>query len=265
MNLDSFDPISLADIKAVQLMSRIDQKYLTSLRQLPELLQRIAGSYYVQRIGGEAEADYRTLYFDTADLAMYTQHHNRKLHRQKLRVRTYRSTLTTFFELKDKDNKGRTRKTRIPIPPQLFDNALSLPEVSDFVNSSAIFPAGLLLPQLENSFRRITLADKGLHERVTIDCGIRFRNRLTGLAHDLSPLVVIEVKHEVGAPPSPIRQSLRDLRIPPCRISKYCIGTLLTNPDAKANRFKPKLRYINQILGQADIAQPQSQSINLNP
>lgn len=248
MNLDSFDTITLANIKAVQLMSRVDQKYLTNIQRLPDLLQRIADSYFVQRIDGDAEAEYRTLYFDTASLAMYTQHHNRKLRRQKLRVRTYRSTLTTFFELKDKDNKGKTRKTRIAIPPQHFDGALALPEVAGFVNSSAQFPIDSLVPQLENSFRRITLADKGLHERVTIDYGIRFRNRQTGLDCDLSPLVVIEVKHEVGAPPSAIRQSLRDLRIPPCRISKYCIGTVLTNPNAKANRFKPKLRYIDQLI-----------------
>ena len=30
-------------------------------------------------------------------------------------------------------------------------------------------------------------------------------------------------------------------------MSKYCIGTALTTPTVKHNRFKPKLLYINKI------------------
>lgn len=263
-------PIGLDDMKAVRLMNRMDQKYIAPAVLLEPLLQRIAADYYVQRIpsapdtqnpeskiqSSELIAPYRTLYFDTADLAMYTMHHNQKLNRQKLRVRTYRSTDTTFFEIKNKDNKGKTRKVRIPIDVSLFDNALEVPEVQDFVNKNTPYSTqainhssnqAILYPTLENRFDRITLVDRGMSERVTIDHGIRFHNRATQRDADIAHALVIEVKHEVGAPTSAIERALHDLHIQPRRMSKYCIGTALTNPNAKHNRFKSKLLYINKI------------------
>lgn len=240
-------PIGLDDMKAVRLMNRVDQKYIAPATALEPLLEHIADRYLVQHIGDNPVAPYRTLYFDTPDLAMYTMHHNQKLNRQKLRVRTYRSTDTTFFEIKNKDNKGKTRKIRIPIDVSLFDSALEVSEVRDFVASHTPYPLAALHPCLENRFDRITLVDKGMSERITIDLGIRFHNRATGLDADIARALVIEVKHEVGAPTSAIERALHDLHVLPRRMSKYCIGTALTNPTAKHNRFKPKLLYINKI------------------
>ena len=251
--LAQMQPIGLDDMKAVRLMNRVDQKYMASADQLEPLLDRIADGYYVQHIDGEALAPYRTLYFDTDDLTMYTMHHNQKLNRQKLRVRTYRSTDTTFFEIKNKDNKRKTRKVRIPIEAAKFDHVAEIPEVCDFVdkNTPYTFIPHLspltLHPCLENSFKRITLVDKAMSERVTIDSDIRFHNRATGNDSDISRLLVIEVKHEVGAPMSAIERALHEMHILPRRMSKYCIGTALTNPSVKHNRFKPKLLFIDKI------------------
>jgi hypothetical protein len=50
-----------------------------------------------------------------------------------------------------------------------------------------------------------------------------------------------------GNIPSYFKQVLLDMRIHPYRISKYCLGTMLTNPDVKMNRFKKKLRYIDKL------------------
>ena len=138
--LNQMTPIGLEDMKAVRLMNRVDQKYMAPAGVLKELLGRVADGYYVQHIEDEPLAPYRTLYFDTDDLRMYTMHHNQKLNRQKLRVRTYRSTNTTFFEIKNKDNKKKTRKVRIPIEASMFDGALEVPEVSDFVNKNTPYP-----------------------------------------------------------------------------------------------------------------------------
>ena len=242
-------PIGLDDMKAVRLMNRVDQKYMASVGQLDELLNRVSQSYYVQHIEGNPLAPYRTLYFDTDELAMYTMHHNRKLNRQKLRVRTYRSTDTTFFEIKNKDNKRKTRKVRIPIDVTMFYHVAEVPEVCRFVEQQTPYSFAKLHPCLENRFERITLVDKGMSERVTIDRGITFHNHATGIDSDISHLLVIEVKHEVGAPPSDIERALHQMHILPRRMSKYCIGTALTDPDAKYNRFKPKLRYIEKLKG----------------
>ena len=246
--LNQMTPIGLEDMKAVRLMNRVDQKYMAPAGVLEELLGRVADGYYVQHIEDEPLAPYRTLYFDTDDLQMYTMHHNQKLNRQKLRVRTYRSTNTTFFEIKNKDNKKKTRKVRIPIEASMFDEALEVPEVSDFVNKNTPYPVASLHACLENRFERITLVDKGMSERVTIDSDIRFLNRATHLDADISGLMVIEVKHEVGAPMSDIERALHELHILPRRMSKYCIGTALTDPSAKKNRFKEKLLFINKTI-----------------
>ena len=246
--LAQMSPIGLDDMKAVRLMNRVDQKYMASVDHLGELLSRIADGYYIQHIDGDPLAPYKTLYFDTDDLLMYTMHHNRKLNRQKLRVRTYRSTDTTFFEIKNKDNKRKTRKVRIPIDVSMFDQALEVDEVQSFVNSGTPYQVASLHECLENSFERITLVDKAMSERVTIDSGIRFHNRATNIDADISRLMVIEVKHEVGAPMSDIERALHEMHILPRRMSKYCIGTALTDPGVKHNRFKPKLLYINKIM-----------------
>ena len=245
--LCQMDPIGLDDMKAVRLMNRVDQKYMAPASQLPLLLQLVANSYYVQQIEGNPIAPYRTLYFDTADLSMYTAHHNQKLNRQKLRVRRYRSTNTTFFEIMNKDNKKKTRKVRIPIAPEQFDRCLKVAEVASFVGTNTPYPIDHLVPCLENQFERITLVDKGMSERITIDSDIRFYNRDTGLEADIAHLLVIEVKHEASSTMSTIERALHQLHIQPRRMSKYCIGTALTNPMAKHNRFKPKLLYIDKI------------------
>lgn len=247
--LSKMPSIGLDDMKSVRLMNRIDQKYMATVDKLEELLSRIAEGYYVQHIDGNPLAPYKTLYFDTDDLRMYIMHHNKKLNRQKLRVRTYRSTNTTFFEIKNKDNKKKTHKVRIPIDVTLFDKALEVPEVKKFVDENTPYPVATLHECLENRFERITLVDKGMSERVTIDSGICFHNRATGIDADISRLLVIEVKHEVGAPTSDIERALHEMHILPRRMSKYCIGTALTDPTVKANRFKEKLLFIRKAIG----------------
>ena len=68
--LEQMAPIGLEEMKAVRLMNRVDQKYMASAEMLEALLERVAEDYYVQHIAGDPVAPYRTLYFDTDDLAI---------------------------------------------------------------------------------------------------------------------------------------------------------------------------------------------------
>jgi hypothetical protein len=178
---------------------------------------------------------------------MYTMHHNRKLNRQKLRTRCYRSSQTTYCEIKNKLNTGRTKKLRVPIRPDQYNRIFEDPAVVDFIRQNLRFDLDTLLPHVENEFTRITLVNKEKTERITIDGDIRFVNHHTGLSADISELVIIEVKQD-GHQASPFKKLLHELNIKPKRISKYCLGTLLTNPQAKHNRFKAKIRYINKLI-----------------
>lgn len=246
--------IGLEEAKAVRLMNRIERKYVASAGQLNGLLERMADNFFVQQVDGNRVALYHTLYFDTDGLEMYNMHHNGKLNRQKLRVRTYRSTDTTFFEIKNKDNKGRTSKMRLPMDVHMFNHPEEVPEIREFVETYTSYNFNYKLSTsnslhacLENTFERITLVNKRMGERVTFDSSIKFCNRATGRDADIGGLLVVEVKHETGTPVSDIEKVLREMHIIPRRMSKYCIGTALTDPMAKKNRFKPMMLYIDNL------------------
>ena len=72
-------------------------------------------------------------------------------------------------------------------------------------------------------------------------------NPVSGLQTTLPGLVVIELKRD-GNVPSLMTGIMLSLRLHPLKISKYCIGTALTTPGIKKNRFKAKIRKIEKIL-----------------
>lgn len=244
--LERFEPITLAEMQSVKLMNRIDTKYLVPRSMLPQVLARLSDHYFVQANADRRYAHYNTLYYDTPDAVMYRIHHDRKLLRQKLRARIYCDTQEAFCEIKTKNNKRRTKKKRVELPLQLFDNMLSNNEIHGFVEAKLWYNPDTLIPQVENEFDRITLVNRDRSERLTIDSELHFTNRATSRTADLPYLVIIELKQD-GNIPSFFKTVMLDMRIQPKRISKYCLGTVLTNPSVKSNRFKKKLRYIEKI------------------
>ena len=107
--LERFDPISLDEMSSIRLMNRIDSKYLANEDQLCRLLQLAKDDYMVQSINGILQSEYSTQYLDDRFNTMYLNHHNRRLTRQKVRIRTYVDTGDNFFEVKLKNNHGRTK------------------------------------------------------------------------------------------------------------------------------------------------------------
>jgi hypothetical protein len=63
--IESFNPISLEEMKSVKLMNRTDTKFVTNTSKLCELLKMAQHDYYVQEIDGERNLEYDTTYFDT--------------------------------------------------------------------------------------------------------------------------------------------------------------------------------------------------------
>lgn len=252
--LQQFEPITLQEMEAVKLMNRVDTKYVATLELLAEILELARDVYYAQEIAGERIAAYDTLYFDTPALDMYTEHHNRHLVRQKVRIRRYVGSPSTryedadltFLEVKNKNNKGRTKKKRIEVEDQLV---LERPtdDVCVFMDKRCRYQWITLMPQLRTAFRRITLVNKQKTERLTIDTELCWTNQQTGLERTYPRLVIIELKRD-GNSPSPMLGIMQQLRIHPMKISKYCVGTALTNPDVKRNRFKSKVRKIEKML-----------------
>ena len=247
--LQSMSSISLEEMSSVKLMNRVDSKFPMNRETLLRMASRWGEHFYVQECEGQRIARYRSLYFDTPDAVTYTMHHNRQLHRQKVRQRIYVDSNIAFLEIKNKKNTGRTKKKRIPIPVEQWGELYSSKESADFIREKVWVTDQPLAPRLENAFQRITLVNKAKTERVTIDFGIRFHNWLSGCDADVSDLVIVEVKQD-GSLPSKFKDFLRDARVKKKGLSKYCLGMLLTDEHLKYNRFKNKIRYVNKLTNQ---------------
>lgn len=247
--LSGMRPITLEEMKEVKLMNRTDTKYLTNRQTLKEMARLWESMFFVQEIDGRRSARYTTLYFDTPDALTYTIHHNQRLHRQKIRQRHYLDTGTLFLEVKNKINTGRTKKKRIEIPESAWGDLHSTPEMAEFLHQKVWVSDEPLTPRLQNHFQRVTLVNKARTERITIDSGIRFQNKVSQREADVSDLVIVEVKQD-GNKPSDFKRLLLDARVPQRGLSKYCLGMLLTDEQIKYNRFKDKIRYVGKLIGQ---------------
>ncbi len=241
--LGTYGPISLAEMSAVKLMNRIDAKFLIPLVQLKPLLETAASQYYVQVINDKPIAAYHTIYLDSDDHRMYNLHQVGRKVRQKIRVRTYEETGVTFLEIKNKNNKGRTKKKRIEVPD--FESVFHIDQASDFLEQQSWYTLDQLHPHVENFFDRITLINHGMTERLTIDLGLRFHNYELGTDADLGHCVVVELKRD-GLIHSPMQDIFLDMRIHPGGFSKYCIGCAFTNPSLRHNNFKVKMHRVER-------------------
>lgn len=244
--LNKFEPITLAEMDNVKLMNRIDTKFLISLDQLPYILSRAVEQYRIVEIDELRASPYSSIYFDTHDAEMYTMHHNGKLNRYKIRMRTYLSSNISFLEIKRKNNKGRTKKKRIKIPNEQFQRVSLENEGQLFINEVSPYSYERLRPSLQNFFYRITLVDKAETERITVDFDLKFRPVGAQSYTGTNNLVIIEMKQDSTAK-SHFRTYLNELSILPKGMSKYCLGMILTDPRVKSNNLKKKIRYINRL------------------
>lgn len=241
--LYTYKPISLAEMDSVALMDRFDTKFVFNYNQVEIILKNLIEKYKVLVVAGLPYATYKNLYYDTPDHEFYYEHHNGKGHRCKVRFREYAESKLSFFEIKVKNNKGKTLKSRVRTPevfqalnPELKTMAgLAFPEVD----------AAKLQPELWNNFNRITLVNLESKERVTLDFNLRFIKN--GADKTLNNLVIAEVKHESSGRLSPFISLMLDLRIKEFSFSKYCVGTLFMNKNIRYNNFKAQLLTINKM------------------
>ena len=245
--LSWFEPIALEEMDSIKLMNRIDTKFVTDTMVLNSVLEdALRLGYRVFECDGERLHSYDSIYFDTSDLRMFTAHRRGKLVRQKIRTRIYRGSGLCFLEVKRKNNHSRTKKKRVSMPPSDFQDFRDNADACSWLSSHSDFSAGQIAPAVETSFDRITLVNAGLTERLTIDTAVTFRNLRTGSHADLGAAAIIELKQD-GRAGSEMKEILLRHRVKPFRISKYCIGTVLTDSGVTAGRFKQKIRFIDKL------------------
>jgi hypothetical protein len=242
-----FEKITLDEMDSVKLMDRMDVKYLIPLHLLPNVLNDAREHYKLLEINNERLCHYETLYYDTDDYQLYNSHQSGRLNRYKVRFRNYVGSNLSFFEIKHKNNKGRTLKTRIK-QPNNFEEILNN-EKAEFLEKTTPLSANMLKGNLMVNYKRMTLVSKASKERLTMDLDLTFIKDQNEVIYN--QLVVAEVKQEkLGA--SPIIDIFKKYNLRSGSISKYCLGVMSTNKEVKHNRFKTKFLHLKKIITQYD-------------
>ena len=240
--VEQFEKIHLEEMDRVQLMNRVDTKFTFSMDKLAELLPILAKDYKILEVNGVLLSEYESLYYDDQKLSSYVNHHRKRLDRFKVRYRKYVNSNIAFLEVKHKKN-GRTDKSRIPakdIPYEMSE------EEAAFVRDQGLV-GDKLIPSLLNGFKRITLVNKTMNERLTMDIDLTFK--WEGNTQKVDNVVIAELKQERVIRNSPFYALMKKNLIRPLRMSKYCIGivTIYGKDKVKYNRFKKKLLKIKKI------------------
>jgi hypothetical protein len=240
--LSEFNSITLQEMDGVKLMDRTDTKFTFNINELPIILEEAKNHYRILEIEGNRISRYKTLYFDTQNFALYNQHHCGKLNRYKIRHRTYVDSNIGFLEVKFKNNKGRTLKTRIK---EVEVPQLNTGRAFEFLKKMLPFDPLILLPKIWINYSRITLVNNVSAERLTLDLNLEFER--DGKTDLLDQLVIAEVKQDSKIA-SPFITIMRNKHIQEGSISKYCFGVASSFTEVKKNNFKRKLSNLKKII-----------------
>ena len=94
-------------------------------------------------------------------------------------------------------------------------------------------------------YKRLTLVNSNLTERVTIDLDLKY-NDLNDAEKKFNNLAIIEIKQD-KAHRSEVALLLKKNHIREGSISKYCLGTASLFPEVRKNNFKLKINQLNKI------------------
>ena len=242
--LNRFSPIYLEQLGKASLMDRTETKYIFHRNQILNILPALENDYRVLEIKGQRICSYRTVYYDTADFNFFQQHQKGSGQRWKIRQRTYLDSQTNFLEVKFKDNRKRTRKSRVEAE---FNLDHILDNEKAFLSANAPSSQVELDPKLEVSYTRTTLVNNDGQERVTLDSQLCFSDGKN--SRDLDGLMIAEIKQAAYMPASPFMALIKTGGVRPSPFSKYCVGVSLLYPEIKHNRFKPILHHVSNLLG----------------
>lgn len=240
--LNQFSPITLEEMEGVKLMDRTDTKFTFNIKELPAILEEAKAYYKILSVEGNRISRYKTLYFDTEDFDLYNEHHSGKLNRYKIRYRTYVESNIGFLEVKFKNNKGRTLKTRIK---EIEVPELHTGKAFEFLKKTLPFDPLILIPKIWINYSRITLVNRTSAERLTLDLSLEFEK--DGKTELMDKLVIAEVKQDSKAD-SPFIDIMRNKHIRQGSISKYCFGVASSFTEVKKNNFKQKLSNVKKII-----------------
>lgn len=241
-SLLAFSQIGLEEMNEARLMNRLDSKYLLTIDQLQRLIEPMSGTYSILEINNSVNHNYTSFYYDTPDFQMYLNHHNRRVNRYKVRQRIYHTSGDSFLEVKFKNNKGVTKKSRMETSGEFK----AIPyECHDFIAEKTCYKGVMLKRVLENNFDRFTLTNHKRNQRITIDTNLSFWFKNKPLI--MPNLVIAEVKSTRDDIDRTIFQLFKENNIQATGMSKYSVSMAMLVPGIKQNLFKQKINTINKL------------------
>ena len=233
-HLDEFKIISLKEMNSVKLLDRTDTKFVFNKSLLFKILPILKNDYKILKVNGNRFSRYNSIYFDTDDFLFYKSHHNGRINRVKIRFREYLDSSLCFLEIKKKNPKGKTVKNRMIV--KKANRRLSKTNYS-FINKYLSTNYDLKYCH-ENYFNRITLFNKTIKERLTIDFNFSFKQHTKKINNKYNNIIIAELKQEKLNRNSFFYKIMRENRLRKTGMSKYCFATSSIFPSLKYNRFK---------------------------
>ena len=238
MDVSHLTAVSLTELEAgAALQTRRDRKYLVPAMTLDRLLARLSAEARVLDIGGRRSFQYRSVYFDSAEMTLYFMTARGRPRRTKVRVRTYLDSGKTLLEVKVRDGRGWTVKHRYQ-PGAAGEVGLSAEAHRAVERVDGRLSGMALQPALITRYSRTTLllADGS---RATIDTNLRFELP-GGEMIEFPSSAILETKSR-GIPTS-LDRVLWSARHRPVRFSKYGTGRAALDRRLPANRWHRVLR-----------------------
>lgn len=256
--LRTMRPIDLATLaRQAALMTRRDRKYLVDRAHVPVLVERLHESSQILEIEGRRQFGYQSCYFDTPALTSYVLAARRRPRRFKVRTRTYLDSDDQWLEVKLRDGRGHTHKSRIPWAPQATEGlraggittagigAEGAAFVTTQLAGTVTDPqrvVGQLAATLTTQYLRTTLHLPTDAARVTIDESLEAWDWAGNDA--LAPgMAIIETKG--SGPACMADRVLWSLGQRPIRISKYATSLARMHPSLPATTWRPALRRLD--------------------
>lgn len=244
---DALASITLDDLNTVaELQTRTDRKYVLDASIVDDMLDDLGDELLVLEIDGGRTFEYSSVYFDTVDFDLYRAAATGRRRRFKVRTRTYRDSGRSMLEVKTKDGRGRTVKSRLDYDSddtrRLTDDGLDF--IDEVLAGSSIDVDGALdlRPVLTTEYRRSTLVHAASATRATIDSDLVCIDA-AGRSVELDG-VIVESKSDSSA--GPIDRWLWSHRHRPVKMSKYGTGLAALDPALPANKWHRTLgRHFN--------------------
>jgi hypothetical protein len=239
-----FPAITLTELDAqAARQTRVDRKYLIRIADVSRVLAALPSGTRTLEIDGGRSFAYESTYFDTPDLRCYHDAARRRRHRFKVRTRLYTDSGLCRLEVKTRDGRRRTVKSRLDY--EASDRDLLTPDgrrlVADATGTSHW--ADVLRPSSVTRYRRTTLVLPHEQTRVTVDVGLAVS--LPGRsAVPIDRVVIVETKGGHG--PTGADRALWTLGHRPARVSKYGTGLALLRPDLPSNKWHRTLTHMRE-------------------